>query len=797
MQIREVLELHDSMDNSQTTFSIVFSECRGLIALPGALQLTIISASTPKLILRLKLFSESISHHSATSLDHVDQGDFNLTGLTVRYDSALSATKYILDTTAMSRSSQAIDPWKSVRKASQQNRVVLVAMEEPAELVLHPNCGFDVDVNFHCPLGLVIAYDSLPFGDLEKSARKGCPFCILRYAAVKQHWHETSANARIRYYESHGVISQPFSKDSEKLNLAWNNESLSGPTYSFYRHISKLDGVQRMLPFDTKSTQSLDRARRWIRNCDGEHDCVASVGQRLPRRLLDVRYGRVRLHASLRTERAKYACLSHCWGTKTMIQTTLGNISSFIKEIPWSVMPRTFQDAVCFVRNLDIDYLWIDSLCIIQDSESDWQEQSADMASIYQNAYITLAATASADSSGGCFTPDCLRSDHSYEPLAILKFSDGTERELYFRRTPNNKSVPLLDRGWAYQERVLSARVLHFAGQELVWECGFSFDSESGSFDFAKHFSHSKKNRDLVWKRILRDYAKLSLTFPNDIFPALSGIAQVVATQLQDEYVAGLWKRTIISDLLWYFDDEENSITPAETWRAPSWSWASRRPSMKRLDMQYLPASQKLAEVTNIVCQPIGADTTGQLAMAHLTIRAKGLLGHLVCSSPPTATQSICEIIVGNSIIRKAGPYASNTTAHFGLDSFRRAGRTESLEVIIVQLAKHTENTTMFVPTTLQAVKVVREVRSCMILARDSKDTDHWIRIGLVAVDLHEPTPGQCHTVSDSLPITGEEDLRRQQALASYVEEIKREATLRGQLARLFDRAEIQEFLVR
>ncbi|KAH7070451.1 heterokaryon incompatibility protein-domain-containing protein [Paraphoma chrysanthemicola] len=485
-----------------------------------------------------------------------------------------------------------------------------------------------------------------------------------------------------------------------------------------------------------------------------------------------------------------------------MVQTTSKNISSFAQEIPWSAMPRTFQDAVSFVRKLSIAYLWIDSLCIIQDSDLDWQQQSANMASIYQNAYITLAATHSADSSGGCFTSDSLRSTHDYEPLAILRFHDGTEHNLSFRRTLIRSSQPLLWRGWAYQERILSPRVLHFAGEELVWECGTVYDSESNSHNFKAFFFHSKQDRNIRWGRIVQDYFRRSLTFPSDIFPALSGIVKVVAAQLQDEYAAGLWKRTIIQDLLWYFTtrpgstDLSTTATTAEVWRAPSWSWASMTTPARDLNIQYLPASQNLAEVTNIVCKPAGADTTGQLAMAHLTISAKALLGHLVCSSPPTARHSPYEVIVGNFAIRKSPWYESNEATHFGLDSFHHAHQLEPLEVIIVQLAKHTDITKTHVPWTSEDTETVHEVRSYMILTRDSTDPDHWIRIGLVAIDIVEPAPSLRDDVRDSVQITGEGDLQQQQALASFVAELQQEASLPRQLTHLFAEAETQEFVV-
>jgi hypothetical protein len=107
-------------------------------------------------------------------------------------------------------------------------------------------------------------------------------------------------------------------------------------------------------------------------------------------------------------EDVDYVTLSHCWGAKQIITTTQETPRSRLAAIPWKDLSRTFQDAIIITNNLGYRYIWIDSLCIIQNDHQDWELESKNMASIYQNSILTIAASKSKDGDGGCFasTPD-------------------------------------------------------------------------------------------------------------------------------------------------------------------------------------------------------------------------------------------------------------------------------------------------------------------------------------------------------------------------------------------------------
>jgi hypothetical protein len=169
--------------------------------------------------------------------------------------------------------------------------------------------------------------------------------------------------------------------------------------------------------------------------------------------------------------------LSHCWGQGTSFTTTTTNILDREKGIPFADFPATFRDAITISRRLGIEHLWIDSLCIIQDSASDWLEQSGQMKQVYSNATVTLVAEASEDSHSGIFTS----ANAGRAKTIHIPFHDGTGNyrgSLYSQKYAESVHPiycyapgPLNSRAWALQEDVLSQRILRYASDQLFWSC--------------------------------------------------------------------------------------------------------------------------------------------------------------------------------------------------------------------------------------------------------------------------------------------------------------------------------------
>jgi hypothetical protein len=174
----------------------------------------------------------------------------------------------------------------------------------------------------------------------------------------------------------------------------------------------------------------------------------------------------------------RYIALSHCWGDSLICILDRKTILKFKRSIPWTRLPKTFQDAIIFSAKLGVNHIWIDALCIVQDDPDDWERESAKMADIYQNSFLTLAAIASSNGMGGCFSEaiSAVSSEHELSG----QYLDGlghivVRAKLQHWAWPPSKAArklhPLLSRGWVFQERILSPRFLHFCKDELLWEC--------------------------------------------------------------------------------------------------------------------------------------------------------------------------------------------------------------------------------------------------------------------------------------------------------------------------------------
>jgi Heterokaryon incompatibility protein (HET) len=122
-------------------------------------------------------------------------------------------------------------------------------------------------------------------------------------------------------------------------------------------------------------------------------------------------------------------------------------------------LPKTIRDAVEVTRELGVPYLWVDSLCILQDDESDWIHESNHMGLIFENAVCTIAATWAGHAGEGLYRPDFSATDEAPQESDSRNFHEDVTLSKWNRR------------GWVVQERILSRRIIHFAYNQLYWEC--------------------------------------------------------------------------------------------------------------------------------------------------------------------------------------------------------------------------------------------------------------------------------------------------------------------------------------
>lgn len=234
-----------------------------------------------------------------------------------------------------------------------------------------------------------------------------------------------------------------------------------------------------MSPLHTGSEQYKSIAMQWLANCTTHHaKCREEfiAGDWLPTRLIDVgvsgQQPRLIITSELKREsNVGYVTLSHRWASTHVVKLESSNIDSFKQCIPLESLSSTFLDAVKATRALGFRYLWIDSLCIMQDSMVDWQTESTEMGSIYRNGVCNIAATGGSDNGSGLFqernphwvTPNKVRIQHKgHDKIYLASLNNLWEKWI---------SISSLNRsGWVLQERLLSPRTLHFASQ-LFWEC--------------------------------------------------------------------------------------------------------------------------------------------------------------------------------------------------------------------------------------------------------------------------------------------------------------------------------------
>lgn len=420
---------------------------------------------------------------------------------------------------------------------------------------------------------------------------------------------------------------------------------------------------------DTGSAKSVTWAKDRIDECRNDHPhCYprtmsSATGSYLPSRLLYIPPNPIegivlRLKENVPLD-ARYVALSHCWGKQDKwpgCLTTNENYESQLKHIPWDILPQTFRDTAVFARKLGLEYAWIDSMCIIQQDEKDWQRESTQMYSVYSNAYVTFAALHAHDSHQGLFSR---RPPASLVPLLTLGFR-GKQYDVQAYCVPDerasiemqvdhrsavNRYHPLLSRAWAFQERLVSPRILCFGFEELIWACQTGRSCEEDAYlppsrnevdafsiekcgTFMHKFSTVTDNPGEMatqWLRIVQSYNDMELSEATDRLPAIAAIAQNFAQcDPDDEYICGLWRNSIHQGLKLGFDMNEDltgphidhgpSATAQSRYIAPSWSWASVR---GRLYGEYWAAPVPCAEIVDVNVGYIDNDQFGRPRASH------------------------------------------------------------------------------------------------------------------------------------------------------------------------------------
>lgn len=342
----------------------------------------------------------------------------------------------------------------------------------------------------------------------------------------------------------------------------------------------------------------IQQIEAWLDHCLDTHQACKwdDPSPPLPTRVLQLDLGDgsddVRL-VDGRDREGKYAALTYCWGPNpdAIFKTTSNNLGPNQSRIGLAKLNLLFREVIKMLRSLGVAYLWIDALCIIQDSLNDWENEASKMASIYSNAYLTMSASEST-------SPDDFQIPQypDTEPDECLHPWDGLGHVV--------DHGALSKRGWCLQERCLSRRIVHLGSSQIHWECpGATYDEHFKKLHRAHPvlLAHQRimlgprgfLNDDLLgmgrhpyrlWYAILGNYGKRSLSFEKDRIPALSGLIELFKRSTGDSMVHGLWRADIPHGLIWSASrhDYATDSDAYEPTTLPSWSWI-RAHSVSRL----------------------------------------------------------------------------------------------------------------------------------------------------------------------------------------------------------------------
>ncbi|KAM7196264.1 Heterokaryon incompatibility protein (HET) domain containing protein, partial [Naviculisporaceae sp. PSN 640] len=538
------------------------------------------------------------------------------------------------------------------------------------------------------------------------TASRGCQLCTLflkalrrsddrRTLRIDQIVAEKRVTSQIRYLRVCAVRRTPSRRDSSVSlfvdlipilpgggsgsSKEIGSAELRRFSFSEWSHLLNNEAIDA----NTDSEASCSLVRNWLNTCLNNHllcnKKVDNIAVDTPTRLIYLPESGVPRLMIMNDTRSplQYVTLSHCWGSELPLQLTTTNLGDLQVEIPPAQLSKTFKDAFKVAQRMGIHYIWIDSLCIIQDSTTDWLVESSRMGDVYANSYCNIAADHAPDGTYGCY----IERDPNMLRPPIVRFGWGLRPGSYILTDDiyDNTDVSheaLGKRGWVCQERFLSPRIVHFTSTQIHWECSELYATEifprgePGSFSLMirhhKGFSilivttplPSDLKPLLSWNRVINSYVSRELTYPSDKLVAISGLAVKFQRYTNCQYFAGLWETHFVYQLLWAVRGypELGVQHRVEPYIAPSWSWASMEGRISTSDGDMADtgpqARTAMVEVLEIKVDladsgiPFGHVTSGHLRLHGPVTRRTNLT-----IRPDTKSMSTPDIMAGEEPI--------------------------------------------------------------------------------------------------------------------------------------------------
>ena len=454
---------------------------------------------------------------------------------------------------------------------------------------LHPDSGYRVP-KYYDSLG----YRNVHLASWEELLRnQDCPTClrVTEHFSVKFQGHGSWPRSWKYQYRL-----SDFS--STNLQLFLESEIDLGSTSTLERSISirpLATGTSEAVGVLIDQWMDVERVLQWIKSCDTMHaEChwniSASSASFSNQNMYLISLSRQCLVKANGGE--KYVALSYVWGAgSSQFRTTKANLTflqsegSLCEKGTRDHLPGTIQRAMHLTSLLDVDFLWVDCLCIVQDDPVHAASQINSMASIYSNSYLTLCAADGIDAESGLLGISQCSAPRNV-PQDVLVFADGPTSTKWVIGMPPKVSV-YDERGWTFQEQLLSRRILSFTGNGLEWRCAEAFAKEQNLE--VTRFANTIIDSNIVradtlwpclgkWDNLLSSYLKRRLTYEEDILRAFSGILELLSSSMLGGFFFGLPQQFFDAALLWI---PEKNLTRCEDRRSgtvktplPSWSWA-------------------------------------------------------------------------------------------------------------------------------------------------------------------------------------------------------------------------------
>ncbi|KAH9879714.1 hypothetical protein IAQ61_001533 [Plenodomus lingam] len=333
--------------------------------------------------------------------------------------------------------------------------------------------------------------------------------------------------------------------------------------------------------------------RAWVHTCDEAHSqsCQPNVAQtKLPKRLIHVRSQKKPKLVETRDldpkdiQDLRYIAFSHRWGNMpTDAVTTLGNVEKRKNKLITKGLPKSFQNAISVADVLKCDYLWIDSLCILQGPDGDFNDEADTMQDIFSNAYCVIAACDADGRSDGFLRKKQTKTIYQ-QGTYLSSVTNDFERDVL--------QSPLNRRGWVLQERALARRTIFFTRNQMYFECGDGIRCETlaklkndevaflGDPIFPNYTIRENSTRGSqihLFTRLFEMYSKLEFSHREDKPIAIDGLMHRLTAAFKTISLAGMFKAFWGRCLLWQRAGSqalEKIAAGAHTKRLPpTWSW--------------------------------------------------------------------------------------------------------------------------------------------------------------------------------------------------------------------------------